>query len=75
MVAMPVIDFGDQTCAGDLIPLMENAIRLIQPGETIQVIARDPILAIDIAAWCSKSGNKLACLPNAKAGEYLIQKM
>ncbi len=74
MEAMEVIDFADRSCAGDLINLIEKAILLAQPGQTIKIIARDALLAIDIGAWCSKSGNKLADSSIPTEGIYYIQR-
>lgn len=54
------------------LPVLKARKRLLsmQPGETLKVIATDPMSAIDIPHFCNEQGYTL--LEQAKHGETLI---
>jgi TusA-related sulfurtransferase len=39
--------------------LIERAARRAGPGEVIELLADDPLIEIDLPAWCHSSGNEL----------------
>jgi tRNA 2-thiouridine synthesizing protein A len=41
------------------IHLIERAARAAAPGEVIELIADDPLIEVDLPAWCHASGNEL----------------
>lgn len=51
------------------IHLISEAIISIVPGETLTLLADDPLVEIDLPAWCHESGNELVAL-EAESGEY-----
>ncbi len=51
------------------IHLIARAITTVAPGEDVTLFADDPLVEIDLPAWCHESGNELIELV-ATAGEY-----
>ena len=41
------------------IHLIERAARRTAPGDVIELLADDPLIEIDLPAWCHSSGNEL----------------
>ena len=41
------------------IHLIERATRRAAPGDVIELIADDPLIEVDLPAWCHASGNEL----------------
>lgn len=41
------------------IGLIDRAARRAGPGEVIELLADDPLIAVDLPAWCHRSGNAL----------------
>ncbi len=69
-----VIDLGEQGC-GQLVMEIMLKVRTLNPGQTLKVIAYDPAAAVDIAAWCRMTGNRLMHLsPESPQHQYFIQK-
>jgi TusA-related sulfurtransferase len=52
------------------IHLIERAARRAQPGEVIELLADDPLIEVDLPAWCHSSGNHLLEL-RREGGEYV----
>jgi TusA-related sulfurtransferase len=52
-------------CLGRRCPLpiieLAKAIRTVEPGDVVRVLADDPAAANDIAAWCRMKGHELLC--------------
>ncbi len=44
------------------IHLVARAARAAAPGEVIELLADDPLIEIDLPAWCHTSGNELTAL-------------
>lgn len=44
------------------IHLIARAAGRARPGEVIELLADDPMIAVDLPAWCHSSGNELASL-------------
>ena len=41
------------------IHLIDRAARRARPGEVIELLADDPLIEVDLPAWCHSSGNAL----------------
>jgi TusA-related sulfurtransferase len=41
------------------IHLIDRAARRAAPGERIALLADDPLIEVDLPAWCHRSGNDL----------------
>jgi TusA-related sulfurtransferase len=41
------------------IHLIDRAARRAAPGEVIALLADDPLIEVDLPAWCHSSGNEL----------------
>jgi len=59
------------------MPMVDTnaAIRRLQNGEVLEIIATDPPTQSDIPSWCGRTGNEL--LGSESAGgrfRYLVQK-
>ena len=37
----------------------ERAVRRMAPGELLEVIGDDPLMRIDMTAWCAREGHEL----------------
>ena len=53
-----VLDVGDTLC-GELALLLRAELRKLQPGQVLEVIARDPAAPQDIPAWCEVTGHRV----------------
>lgn len=56
------VDAEESGC-GDLMVLLMRSIRKLQPGQVLELIARDPGAAADIPAWCRLTGHPLLAGP------------
>jgi tRNA 2-thiouridine synthesizing protein A len=52
------------------IQLIDRAARRVAPGGLIELLADDPLIEVDLPAWCHRSGNELVSLDRVAAGEY-----
>jgi len=41
------------------VRLLARAIARVAPGSTVRVLADDPLVAIDLPAWCHSHGHEL----------------
>ena len=41
------------------IHLIDRAARRSAPGQVIELLADDPLIEVDLPAWCHSSGNEL----------------
>jgi tRNA 2-thiouridine synthesizing protein A len=41
------------------IHLVERAARASAPGDVIELLSDDPLIEVDLPAWCHASGNEL----------------
>lgn len=39
--------------------LVERALRRVEPGETVELLADDPLVQVDLPAWCHEAGHDL----------------
>jgi TusA-related sulfurtransferase len=53
-----ILDAGESGC-GELSMLIARAMRVLAPGQTLEVLAYDLAAATDIPAWCRSTGNAL----------------
>jgi TusA-related sulfurtransferase len=52
------LDAGESGC-GELTLLIFQRIKLLAPGQILEVVAYDLAAEVDIPAWCRTSGNLL----------------
>ena len=68
------LDLAELGC-GDLAIALMKAMRTIQAGETIEIIARDAGAANDIPAWCHMTGHDFISGPSGTDGSrYILRK-
>jgi tRNA 2-thiouridine synthesizing protein A len=53
-----LLDVGDTLC-GELALLLRKELKPMEPGQVLQVVARDPAAPQDIPAWCEVTGHEL----------------
>ena len=53
-----LLDVGDTLC-GELALLLRQELAQLEPGQVIQVVARDPAAPADLPAWCELTGHPL----------------
>ena len=50
------------------IHLVDRAARTATPGDVIELLADDPLIEVDLPAWCHRSGNDLLELRRERDG-------
>lgn len=63
---LPVPDLrvdAETAGCGDLMVLLLRSIRKLQPGQVLELIARDPGADADIPSWCRLTGHPLIAGP------------
>jgi len=69
-----LVDAGESGC-GELVMLMAQHMKALPPNAVLEVRAYDLAAAVDIAAWCRMTGNRLLEQNlNTKPNRFLIQK-
>jgi len=63
-------DAGELGCA-QLIFALQRRLDVVAPGETLEVVARDPGAPIDLPAWCRMTGHTLV---SAEHPTYVIRR-
>jgi tRNA 2-thiouridine synthesizing protein A len=53
-----VVDVGDTLC-GELALLLRAELGKLEPGQVLQVVARDPAAPQDLPAWCELTGHAM----------------
>ncbi|HMM49919.1 MAG TPA: sulfurtransferase TusA family protein [Miltoncostaeaceae bacterium] len=48
--------------------LIDRAAREAAPGDELELLADDPLIEVDLPAWCHRSGNELLWLHPADDG-------
>lgn len=64
-------DAGDLGCAEGPLNDIAALIRRLSPGQTLEVRATDPSVAVDLPAWCRLAGHELVA---RQADRYLIRR-
>lgn len=44
------------------VRLLAGAIARVPPGRTVRVLADDPLVAVDLPAWCDSHGHELVAI-------------
>lgn len=52
------VDVGDTLC-GELALLLKKELSKLEPGQVLQVVARDPAAPEDLPAWCELTGHAM----------------
>jgi tRNA 2-thiouridine synthesizing protein A len=69
-----VLDAGEAGC-GDLVMLIFQEMKALEPGQTLLVTAYDAAAEVDVPAWCRSTGNVLLAQDIARQPKhFLIQK-
>lgn len=63
-------DAGNQGCGDGPLDKITALMRKLQPGQTLEVRATDPTVAVDLPAWCRMTGHSLLL---KEQDRYLIQ--
>lgn len=50
------------------IYLIDRAARTGRPGDVLDLLADDPLIEVDLPAWCHRSGNALVHLRHTDDG-------
>ena len=53
-----LLDVGETLC-GELALLLRAELRRMEPGQVLEVLARDPAAPQDLPAWCEVTGHRL----------------
>ena len=53
------LDVGSTLC-GELALLLKKELAKLEPGQVLQVVARDPAAPADLPAWCELTGHTMA---------------
>ena len=70
-----ILDAGESGC-GELTLLIFQSIKLLTPGQTLEVLAYDLAATMDIPAWCRSTGNTLVSVDaKSQPQRFLIQKL
>lgn len=64
-------DAGDQGCAYGPINEIARVMRDLAAGQTLEVRATDPTVAVDLPAWCRLAGHAFV---KQEADRYLIRR-
>jgi tRNA 2-thiouridine synthesizing protein A len=64
-------DAGDQGCAAGPMDDIAAIIREMSTGQTLEIHATDPVVPVDLEAWCRMTGNELI---EQREHRYLIRK-
>ena len=63
-------DAGDKGCAFGPMDEIAAVMQQMQAGQTLEIHATDPAVAVDLGAWCRMTGNTLV---DQQGSHYLIQ--
>ena len=64
-------DAGDKGCASGPMDDIAALVRKLDAGQTVEILATDPSVAVDLAAWCRMTGNILV---EQRDSHYLVKK-
>jgi TusA-related sulfurtransferase len=67
------LDAGEKGC-GELLILVFKAMKVMQPGEILEVLAYSAGAPADIPAWCRMTGNPLIAVECTKPAHFFIRK-
>jgi TusA-related sulfurtransferase len=65
-------DAGDLGCAAGPLQEVAQRMRRLSPGQTLEVRATDPSVAVDLPAWCRLAGHQFV---TSQADHYLIRRV
>ena len=63
----PALDRLDVTGTLCPVPVLRTArrVRRLQPGALLEVLGDDPLMRLDLAAWCAKEGHEVVSMEEA----------
>lgn len=75
MIVDRQLDAGEAACS-ELITLIFQTMKGMEPGQSLEVLAHDQMADIDIKAWCRMTGNDLVAHFREKQPQrFFIMKM
>lgn len=71
---MREVDARGLACPEPVLAL-RAAIADLPPGAQVRLLATDPLSAVDVAAWCARTGHRLLAEQTERAPfEFLIER-
>ena len=64
-------DAGDKGCGAGPLDEIADLMRPLAPGQTLEIRATDPSVAVDLAAWCRLTGHTLV---TQEGDRYLLRR-
>jgi TusA-related sulfurtransferase len=64
-------DAGDKGCGDGPLDDISRIMRQLAPGQTLEIRATDPSVAVDLPAWCRLTGNEFVA---KREDRYLIRR-
>jgi tRNA 2-thiouridine synthesizing protein A len=64
-------DAGNKGCAEGPLDRIAALMRQLEPGQTLEVRATDPSVAVDLPAWCRMTGHAVV---EQEGDRYLIRR-
>ena len=67
MPASPAPERLDVTGTLCPVPVLRTArrVRRLRPGALLEVVGDDPLMRLDLAAWCAKEGHEVVAMEEA----------
>ncbi|NNF07171.1 MAG: sulfurtransferase TusA family protein [Candidatus Eisenbacteria bacterium] len=63
------LDVLGKLCPIPIIKLAER-MKVMEPGDTVTLVADDPLIVVDLPAWCDGHGQELVRLE--KTGDHYV---
>jgi cysteine desulfurase len=54
------------------VRLLARAIVRVPPGSTVRLLADDPLVAVDLPAWCHSHGHELVALTESDGAWFAL---
>jgi tRNA 2-thiouridine synthesizing protein A len=66
-MATTAVDRLDVTGTLCPVPVLRTArrVRRLSPGALLEVVGDDPLMRLDLAAWCAKEGHEVVAMEEA----------
>ncbi len=67
------LDAGEAKC-GELLMMMHRAMKVMQPGDVLDVAAYSAGNLLDVPAWCRLTGHALLAMEPGEPAHFFIRK-
>ncbi len=68
-----LLDAGEAKC-GELLLMMHRVMKIMQPGEVLDVAAYSAGNILDVPAWCRLTGHSLLAIEPGEPAHFFIRK-